>query len=135
VIAADSVERQAGAYAVAAQERHIDLFLHSGTARPHRYPIRFMREAMLRTYEDAGGVIFHAAGVDAGGAGVMVNGRRGAGKTTITAALLRSGGAALLSNDRLIACQASAWSPCRSPCRPHGGPSRHSPSWRSPRAA
>jgi hypothetical protein len=104
VIAVDGVEHQPGAYAVAAQERHIDLFLHSGTARPHRYPIRFMREAMLRTYEDAGGVIFHAAGVDAGGAGVMVSGRRGAGKTTITAALLRSAGAALLSNDRLIAC-------------------------------
>lgn len=33
----------------------------------------------------------------------MVCGPRGAGKTTITAALLRSTGAALLSNDRLIA--------------------------------
>lgn len=103
VIATDDVEHQTGAYAVAAQEQHIDLFAHSGTSRPHRYPIRLMREAMLRTYEDAGGVIFHAAGVDAGGAGIMVTGRRGAGKTTITAALLCSVGMALLSNDRLIA--------------------------------
>jgi hypothetical protein len=103
VIAVDRVERQAGAYAATAQRRHIDLFTHSGTSRPHRYPIRLMREAMLRTYEDAGGVIFHAAGVDVGGAGVMVCGARGAGKTTITAALLRSTDAALLSNDRLIA--------------------------------
>ncbi|MGH3926678.1 MAG: hypothetical protein ACRDTT_28090, partial [Pseudonocardiaceae bacterium] len=60
---------------------------------------------MLRTYEDAGGVIFHAAGVDVGGSAVMICGPRGAGKTTVTATLLRSTGAALLSNDRLIAYQ------------------------------
>ncbi|MGH3620444.1 MAG: hypothetical protein ACRDQ5_01455 [Sciscionella sp.] len=105
VIAMDSVEHQPGAYAVAAQGRHIDLFTQDSTMRPHRYPIRLIREAMLRTYEDAGGVIFHAAGVDVGGAGVMICGPRGAGKTTITATLLRSTGADLLSNDRLIAHQ------------------------------
>lgn len=102
VITMDRVEHQPGAYAVAVQGQHIDLFTHSGTPRPHRYPIRLIREAMLRTYEDAGGVIFHAAGVDVAGAGVMVCGPRGSGKTTITAALLRCTGAALLSNDRLI---------------------------------
>ncbi|MGH3872274.1 MAG: hypothetical protein ACRDSR_12310 [Pseudonocardiaceae bacterium] len=105
VITIDGVERQPGAYAVAAQGRHIDLLTHSGTLRPHRYPIRLIREAMLRTYEDTGGVIFHAAGVDVSGCGVMVCGPRGSGKTTITAALLRCPGAALLSNDRLIAHQ------------------------------
>lgn len=105
VIAIDSVEHHSGAYAVAAKGRHIDLFTHSGTVRPHRYPIRLIREAMLRTYEDAGGVLFHAAGVDIGGAGVMVCGTRGAGKTTTTAALLRWTGAALLSNDRLVTHQ------------------------------
>lgn len=105
LIATDGVEHQPGAYAVAVQGRHIDLLTHSGTRRPHRYPIRLIREAMLRTYEDAGGVVFHAAGVDIGGAGVMVCGPRGAGKTTIMAALLRGTGAALLSNDRLIAHQ------------------------------
>ncbi len=103
MIAKDDVEHQPGAYALAVRGRHIDLLTHSGTRRPHRYPIRLIREAMLRTYEDAGGVIFHAAGVDVGGAGVMVCGPRGAGKTTITAALLRCTGAALLSNDRVIA--------------------------------
>lgn len=102
VVAMDGVENQAGAYAVTAQGQHIELFTHSGTMRPHRYPIRLAREAMLRTYEDAGGVIFHAAGVDVGGAGVMICGPRGAGKTTVTAALLRTTGADLLSNDRLI---------------------------------
>jgi hypothetical protein len=102
VVAMDGVENQAGAYAVTVQDRHIELFTHSGTMRPHRYPIRLVREAMLRTYEDAGGVIFHAAGVDVGGVGVMVCGPRGAGKTTVTAALLRTTGADLLSNDRLI---------------------------------
>lgn len=102
VLTADAIEHQAEAYAVAVRGRHIDLFIHSGTTRPHRYPIRLVREAMLRTYEDAGGVILHAAGVDLDGAGVLVCGPRGAGKTTITAALLRTTGAALLSNDRLV---------------------------------
>lgn len=105
VVAMDGVENQAGAYAATVQGRHIQLFTHSGTMRPHRYPIRLVREAMLRTYEDAGGVIFHAAGVDVGGAGVMICGPRGAGKTTVTAALLRTTGANLLSNDRLIVHQ------------------------------
>lgn len=102
VIATDGVEHQPGAYAVAARGRHIDLLTHRGTLRPHRYPIRLIREAMLRTYEDSGGVIFHAAGVDVGDSGVMICGPRDAGKTTIAAALLRCTGAALLSNDRLI---------------------------------
>ncbi|MGH3626312.1 MAG: hypothetical protein ACRDRL_02535 [Sciscionella sp.] len=105
LIVTDNVEHQPGAYAVAAQGHDIDLFTHTGTARPHRYPIRLVREAMLRTYEDAGGVIFHAAGVDVGGAAVMICGPRGAGKTTVTATLLRLPGAALLSNDRLVAYQ------------------------------
>ncbi len=105
VIATDHVEHQPGAYAVAVQGHDIDLFTHTGTARPHRYPIRLVREAMLRTYEDAGGVILHAAGVDVGGAAVMICGPRGAGKTTATAALLRLPDTALLSNDRLVAYQ------------------------------
>jgi hypothetical protein len=105
VIVTDRVEHQAGAYAVAAYGRHVDLFTHSSSERPHRYPIRLIREAMLRSYEDAGGVIFHAAGVDVAGAGTMICGPRSAGKTTLTAALLRSTGAALLSNDRLIVHQ------------------------------
>ncbi|WP_020663225.1 hypothetical protein [Amycolatopsis benzoatilytica] len=105
IIARDDVEHQPGAYAVTVHGHDIDLFVHTGTARPHRYPIRLVREAMLRTYEDAGGVIFHAAGVDVGGAAVMVCGPRGAGKTTVTAALLRLPGAGLLSNDRLVVYQ------------------------------
>jgi hypothetical protein len=105
VIATDDVEHQPGAYAVAVHGHDIDLFTHTGTTRPHRYPIRLIREAMLRTYEDVGGVVFHAAGVEVGGAAVMVCGPRGAGKTTTTAALLRLPGAALLSNDRLVAYQ------------------------------
>lgn len=105
VIATDNVEHQPGAYAVAVEGHDIDLLTHSGTVRPHRYPIRLMREAMLRTYEDAGGVVFHAAGVDVAGAAVMICGPRGAGKTTVAAALLKLPGTSLLSNDRLIAYQ------------------------------
>ncbi|GDY29751.1 hypothetical protein [Gandjariella thermophila] len=102
VVAVDSLEHQAGAYAVAASGPSIELFLHSASARGHRYPLRLIREAMLRTYEDAGGTIFHAAGVDVGGTGVMICGPRAAGKTTTLAFLLRSMDTALLSNDRLI---------------------------------
>ncbi|MPZ00449.1 MAG: hypothetical protein GEU97_21195 [Actinophytocola sp.] len=61
-----------------------------------------MREAMLRTYENTGGVVFHGAGVTCGGHGIMVCGPRHAGKTTMLAALLRSTGAQMLSNDRLL---------------------------------
>ncbi|ASO18075.1 hypothetical protein FHR81_002472 [Actinoalloteichus hoggarensis] len=105
VVATDNVEHKPGAYAVAAHGEDIDLFVHAGTGDAHRYPIRLIREAMLRTYEDAGGSIFHAAGVDVGGIAVMVCGPRGAGKTTVAAALLRSPGAALLSNDRVVVHQ------------------------------
>ncbi|HEX7658872.1 MAG TPA: hypothetical protein VF444_05275 [Pseudonocardiaceae bacterium] len=103
-IIADDVEHRPGAYAVTTQGHAIDLFTHSGTPRPHRYPIRLIREAMLRTYEDAGGVVFHAAGVDIAHAGVMICGRRGTGKTTMMSALLGFPNAALLSNDRIVTC-------------------------------
>ncbi|NIJ10480.1 hypothetical protein FHU38_000824 [Saccharomonospora amisosensis] len=101
-IAADSLEHQARAYAVAVHDRDIELFLHHTAARPHVYPLRLIREAMLRTYENAGGIVFHAAGVDLGGAGVMICGPRSAGKTTTLACLLRAAHGQLLSNDRLI---------------------------------
>jgi hypothetical protein len=101
-IAEDAVEGLPGAYAVAVRERRMSLYLHRQTERPHRYPIRLIREAMLRTYEDASGIIFHAAGIDAGGAGVMICGPAGAGKTTVAAALLRQAGITLLSGDRVV---------------------------------
>lgn len=101
-VAADTLEHQARAYAVAVQDHDIELFLHHTAARPHAYPLRLMREAMLRTYENAGGIVFHAAGVDFDGAGVMICGPRAAGKTTTLACLLRAAQGRLLSNDRLI---------------------------------
>jgi len=101
-IAEDAVEGLPGAYAVTAEGRQIGLYLHSRTGRPHRYPIRIIREAMLRTYEDAGGIVFHAAGVDIGGAGVLICGPGGAGKTTVASALLRHPDTTLLSGDRVI---------------------------------
>jgi hypothetical protein len=48
VIATDDVEHQPGAYAVAVQGHDIDLFTHTGTVRPHRYPIRGLRHARRR---------------------------------------------------------------------------------------
>ncbi|HLS41286.1 MAG TPA: hypothetical protein VK038_11035 [Ornithinicoccus sp.] len=101
-IASDDVDHRPGAYAVRVTGRHIDLVVPPGQPE-HRYPIRLVREAMIRTHEDAGGTLFHAAGIDLAGTGVMVTGPRGAGKTTMTAALLSQPGTSLLSNDRLIA--------------------------------
>jgi hypothetical protein len=101
-IMADSVDHRPGAYTVRVTDRRIDLVIPPGQPE-HRYPIRLVREAMIRTHEDAGGTLFHAAGVDLAGTGVMITGPRGAGKTTMTAALLSQNRASLLSNDRLIA--------------------------------
>lgn len=102
-IAEDAVEGLPGAYAVTVRQRRISIYLHSETRRPHRYPIRILREAMLRTYEDAGGIIFHAAGIDVSGAGVMICGPAGAGKTTVASALLRHAGTTFVSGDRIVA--------------------------------
>lgn len=101
-VAADGIEHQARAYAIRVHHRHIDLYLHHTARKPHAYPLRLMRETMLRTYEDHGGIVFHAAGADLDGHGVMICGPRTAGKTTLLACLLRAHHGALLSNDRLI---------------------------------
>lgn len=101
-VAVDGLEHQTNAYAVRAYERHIDLYLRSTAQKPHSYPLRLMREAMIRTYEDHGGVVFHAAGTDLAGEDVMICGPRSAGKTTLLTCLLRLTRGALLSNDRLI---------------------------------
>ncbi|WP_039739276.1 phosphoenolpyruvate carboxykinase (ATP) [Saccharomonospora halophila] len=101
-VAADALEHQTGAYAVRVHGRSIELYLHSTARRPHAHPLRLMREAMLRTYEDHGGVVFHSAGVDIDGHGVMIVGPRSAGKTTLLTCLIRATRGTLLSNDRLI---------------------------------
>lgn len=101
-VAGDALEQQADAYAVRVHHRRIELYLRSDARRPHGYPLRLMREAMLRTYENRGGNVFHAAGADLGGHGVLICGPRSAGKTTLLTHLLRSARGSLLSNDRLI---------------------------------
>ncbi|MEV0702677.1 hypothetical protein AB0I53_32810 [Saccharopolyspora sp. NPDC050389] len=101
-VAADGLEHQARAYAVRVHDRHIELYLHRTARKPHGYPLRLMREAMLRTYEEHGDVVFHAAGADLDGRGVMICGPRSAGKTTLLTCLLRVTRGDLLSNDRLI---------------------------------
>jgi len=77
------------------------VFLRNGSPRAHRYPLRLIREVMLRSHENHGGIVFHAGAADLHGTGVMVCGPRAAGKTTALACLLRAGGV-LLSNDRVI---------------------------------
>ncbi|MQA87708.1 MAG: hypothetical protein GEV03_24560 [Streptosporangiales bacterium] len=98
----DAVENAPGAWTAAIQGRVIDLSCRQPQTAP-RYALRIIREVMMRSYENAGGVIFHAAGVDLGGDAVMICGTGGAGKTTTMTAILRRAGSngALLSNDRL----------------------------------
>ncbi|MGH3964004.1 MAG: hypothetical protein ACRDRY_12220 [Pseudonocardiaceae bacterium] len=100
-VASDAVEGRPGAWAARSRGRELELFLRDGSPQAHRYPLRLIREAMLRTHENHGGIIFHAAAANLHGTGVMVCGPRGAGKTTTLACLLRAGGM-LLSNDRVI---------------------------------
>lgn len=101
-VVTDTLEHQAGVNVVRVHDDHIDLYLRPSATRPHSYPLRLIREAMLRSYENLGGVVFHAAGLDINGHGVMICGPRSSGKTTTLTALLKATGGALLSNDRII---------------------------------
>jgi hypothetical protein len=98
----DGLEGQAGAYAVSIRGRSIVLYLNQNAVRCQSYPLRLMREAMIRTYENIGAAVFHAAGVDLAGYGIMICGPRSSGKTTTLTAMLQRRQAGLLSNDRLI---------------------------------
>ncbi|GIH71015.1 hypothetical protein [Sphaerimonospora thailandensis] len=102
-VAGDALEGRPGAWAASIDGAVIDLYVADPHCAP-RYALRLIREAMLRTYEDAGGIVFHAAGLDVSGRAVMICAPQGAGKTSTLAALLHILGqhAALLSNDRLI---------------------------------
>ncbi|WP_406690382.1 hypothetical protein REH65_31440 [Saccharopolyspora sp. ID03-671] len=99
-VKADALEHQVDAYAVRVHHRNIELYLPRGAR--DGYPLRLMREAMLRTHEDHGGTVFHAGGADLAGHGVLICGPRSAGKTTLLTQLIRATRAAVLSNDRVI---------------------------------
>ncbi|GGJ05676.1 hypothetical protein GCM10011581_48450 [Saccharopolyspora subtropica] len=101
-VAADGLEHQDTAYAVRTDGRHLELYVDPGSTKAHRYPLRMIREAMLRTYEDHGGVVFHAAAARLSEGGVMICAPRSAGKTTLLACLLRCTNGDLLVNDRVI---------------------------------
>ena len=105
-VAEDRLENAPGTWAASVSGTRVDLYVADPAHGP-RHVLRVIRELMLRAYEDAGAVVFHAAGIDAGGQAVMICGPRSAGKTTTAAALLRQLGsrARLLSNDRLLACE------------------------------
>jgi hypothetical protein len=100
-VASDALEGRPGAWAARVRGTELELFLRDGSARAHRYPLRLIREAMLRSHENHGGLVFHAGAADLHGTGVLICGPRAAGKTTTLACLLRAGGV-LLSNDRVI---------------------------------
>lgn len=99
----DALENRPGAWAVQIDGTVIDLYTADAVRAP-RYLLRLIREVMLRSYENSGGLVFHAAGAHLPGGAVMICGPGSAGKTTVLAGLLSAtcGHAALLSNDRLI---------------------------------
>jgi hypothetical protein len=101
-VAVDSLEGEQGTHAVRVTDDHVELLLHSASRRQHRLPLRVLREAMIRTYENAGATLLHAAGATVRGIGVAVCGPRATGKTTTLAALLAATRGDLLSNDRLL---------------------------------
>jgi hypothetical protein len=104
-VAEDRLEDAPGMWAASILGTRVDLYV-ADPARGPRHVLRIIRELMIRSYEDCGAVVLHAAGVDIDGGAVMICGPRGAGKTTAAAALLERFGprARLLSNDRLLAC-------------------------------
>jgi hypothetical protein len=101
-VASDALETQAPPYAVSIRGNHITLHADPSAPQAQRYPLRLMREAMIRAYENTGAVLFHAAGADLNGHAVMVCGPRSAGKTTTLTAVIQATRGRLLSNDRLI---------------------------------
>lgn len=101
-VATDALEGAPGTHAVRIGPGRVELLIHSTAHRQHRLPLRLLREAMIRTYENSGATMLHAAGASVRGAGIAVCGPRSAGKTTTLAALLAATGADLLSNDRLL---------------------------------
>lgn len=100
-VVADRLEGRPGAWAVRATPGTATLFLRDGSARSHHYPLRIIREVMMRCHENHGGLVMHAAAAACDGGGVLVCGPRARGKTTTLARMLRLG-ARLLSNDRVL---------------------------------
>jgi hypothetical protein len=102
-VAQDALENIPDAWAVSVHGQKINLYVRAPSMSP-RYVLRIIREVMIRSYENAGAIIFHAAGLDLGGNAVMICGGGTTGKTTTLATLLRhfEDRAALLSNDRLL---------------------------------
>lgn len=79
-----------------------------GVLNPFAYPL----DQLLLMYRLAtrGGLVVHAAGIVSGGKGYAFPGRSGAGKSTLSRLLQQSGGADLLSDDRVILSgSAEAW--------------------------
>jgi len=101
----DLLENRPRSWAAAIMGSCIDLHVADPAHGP-RHVLRLIRELMLRSYEDIGAVVFHAAAVEIDGGTVMICGPRGAGKTTTAAALMHQFGprARLLSNDRVLSC-------------------------------
>lgn len=78
------------------------LILAEEEATVARTAIRVMRQLMIRTAEQAGGVLGHTAAVVLDEQAILVAGRPGAGKTTVALGLAERHGAALCAADRCL---------------------------------
>lgn len=61
-----------------------------------------MKEVTIRTYENKGGVIFHAGAVMLQNKGIIISGPKGAGKTTLLCHILNKMNIDYIANDRII---------------------------------
>ena len=56
------------------------LVVRKNTKEKNRQLLRIMKEVTIRTYENKGGVIFHAGAVMLQNKGIIISGPKGAGK-------------------------------------------------------
>ncbi|RAN76606.1 GTP-binding protein [Bacillus sp. SRB_331] len=78
------------------------LVLRKNTKEKNRQLLRIMKEVTIRTYENKGGVIFHAGAVMLQNKGIIISGPKGAGKTTLLCHILNKMNIDYIANDRII---------------------------------
>jgi hypothetical protein len=86
---------------------HIDVFADQ-TTRRCRFTVQWLCHELAATRLRRTALDLHAAAVAAGGEALLIVGPKGAGKTTLSFHLLRSGGCRWITNDRAFAyCDAA----------------------------
>ncbi|MFR9722016.1 hypothetical protein ACL02R_01425 [Streptomyces sp. MS19] len=86
----------------------VHIVLRPEAERGERYLMRVIREIVLRCGEHRGWIAFHASATAIAGAGVLIPGPSGAGKTTVLAALAAHARADLIASDRALVTEDAA---------------------------